>query len=67
VNDGLLIEIVHGGDFELLFGCDTDMTQNGAGEFGEEALDQVEPGAVGGGEREFEAVRGLLRHPGWAG
>ncbi len=40
------------------------MTQDRAGEFGEEALDEVEPGAVGRGEGEFEAVRGLLRDPG---
>src|SRR5882762_7641784 len=40
VNDGLLIEVIHGGPdaiLEFLFGCDTDMTQDGAGEFGEEA------------------------------
>ena len=40
------------------------MAQDRAGEFGEEALDKVEPGAVGGSEGEFEAVRGLLRDPG---
>ena len=32
------------------------MTQDGAGEFGEEALDQIEPGAVLGREREVEAA-----------
>jgi len=67
VNDGLLIEVIHGGHdaiLEFLFGCDTDMAQDGAGEFGEEALDKIEPGAVGGSEGEFEAVRGLLRDPG---
>src|SRR6266545_6072558 len=32
------------------------MAQNRAGELGEEALDQVEPGAVLGREGEFEAV-----------
>jgi hypothetical protein len=40
------------------------MTQDGAGEFGEEALDEVEPGAVRGSKCEFEAVSGLLREPG---
>jgi hypothetical protein len=63
VHDGLLVKIIHGGHqaiLEFLFGCDTDMTQDGAGMFGEEALDQVEPGAVGGGEGELEAVLGLL-------
>ena len=64
MNDGLLIEVIHGGPdaiLEFLFGCDTDLTQDGAGEFGEEALDKVEPGAVRGSEGEFEAVGGLLR------
>jgi hypothetical protein len=67
LKDGLLVKIIHGGHqaiLEFLFGCDTDMTQDGAGKFGEEALDQVEPGAVGGGEGELEAVLGLLRDPG---
>ena len=67
MNDGLLIAVVHGGHdaiLEFLLGCDTDLTQDGAGEFGEEALDEVEPGAVRGGEGEFEAVRGLLCDPG---
>jgi hypothetical protein len=41
-----------------------DMTQDGAGEFREETLDEVEPGTARGGESEFEAVRGLLRDPG---
>ena len=35
-----------------------------AGEFGKEALDEVEPGAVLGREGEFEAVRGLIGEPG---
>ena len=62
MNDGLLIEVIHGGHdaiFEFLFGCDADVAQDGAGELGEEALDQVEPRAVFGREGEFEAVRGL--------
>jgi hypothetical protein len=47
VNDGFLIEVVHGGDdaiLEFLFGYDTDVAQDGANEFGKEALDKVEPG-----------------------
>jgi hypothetical protein len=35
--------------------------QDGAGEFGKEALDEVGPGAVPEGE--LEAVRGLIREP----
>ncbi len=67
MNDGLLIEVIHGGHdaiLEFLFGCDTDMTQDGASEFGEEAFDKVEPGAVRGSEGKFEAVRGLFCDPG---
>src|SRR6266446_2653382 len=36
---------------------------DGTGEFGEEALDEIEPGAVLGSEGEFETVRGLLGDP----
>ena len=42
MNDGVLIEVVHGGHdsiLEFLFGCDADVAQDGAGEFGKEALD----------------------------
>jgi hypothetical protein len=67
VNDGLSIEEVHCGHdaiLEFLFGCDADVAQHGAGELGKETLDEVEPGAMGGREGEFEAMRGLLRDPG---
>jgi hypothetical protein len=67
VNDGLLIEVVHGGDetiLEFLFGCDADVTQNRARKFGEEALDKIEPGAVRRREREFEAAGRLTGKPG---
>ena len=46
MNDGVLIEVVHGGHetiLEFLLGCDADVAQHGAGEFGKEALDEVEP------------------------
>ena len=64
MNDGLLIEIVHGSHdpiLEFLFGRDADVAEDGAGKFREEALDEVEPGAVLGSEGEFKAVRGLIR------
>jgi hypothetical protein len=67
VNDGIAVEIFHGGHealLEFLFGCDADVAQDGAGEFGEEALNEIEPGAVLGGEGEFEPVRGLAGEPG---
>jgi hypothetical protein len=35
VNDGVLVEVIHGSDdavLEFLFGCDADVAQDGAGE-----------------------------------
>ena len=40
------------------------MAQDRAGEFEEEALDEVEPGTVFGGEGEREAARRLSTEPG---
>jgi hypothetical protein len=60
-------EFVHGSHdaiLEFLFGCDADVTQDGAGEFGKEPLDEIEPGAVLGSESEFKAARGLFGEPG---
>ena len=68
MNDGVLIEVVHGDHdaiLEFLFGGDADVAQDGAGKFGEEALDEVEPGAVLGSKGEFEAVRWLIGEPGF--
>ena len=42
---------------EFLLGSHADVAQNGAGELREEALDQVEPGAVLGREGKVEAAR----------
>jgi hypothetical protein len=64
VNDGVLVEVVDEAILEFLLGGDADVAQHGAGEFGKEALDEVEPGAVLGREGEFEAARGLLGEPG---
>jgi hypothetical protein len=41
------------------------MAQHGAGELGEETLDEVQPGAMLGSEGELEAARGLLGEPGF--
>ena len=44
----MTIEFVHGSHdavLEFLFGFDTDMAQHRAGELGEEALDEIEPGS----------------------
>jgi hypothetical protein len=56
VNDRIAIDLVDAGDdalLELVFRGHPDVAQDRAGEFGEEALDEVEPGAVLGraGER----------------
>ena len=60
MNDRIAIEFVHSSHdavLELLFGCDADVAQDRASELGEEALDEVEPGAVLGREGEFENGR----------
>ena len=67
MDDRVLVEVIHGGHdaiLEFLLGCDADVTQDGAGELGEEALDQIEPGAVLGREGELEATRRSGREPG---
>jgi hypothetical protein len=67
VNDRIAVEIIdrgHEAILELLLGCDADVAQDGAGEFGKEALDEIEPGAVLGSESEFEAMRRLTGEPG---
>ena len=66
MDDGVSIEVIHGGHdavLEFLFGCDTDVAQHRAGELREEAFDEVEPGAVLGREDEFEAPGRLLGEP----
>ena len=66
MNDGIAIELIHGGHdavLELLFGCDADVAQHRAGELGEETFDEVEPRAMLGGEGEFETARRLIGEP----
>src|ERR1700752_2864233 len=66
VSDGLLVDVVDGGQdavFEFLFGGDADVAQHGAGELGEEPLDEVEPGAMLRGKGQFEAALWLCREP----
>ena len=66
MNDRMAIKFIHGGHdaiLEFLFGCDTDMAQHRTGEFGEEALDEIEPGTVLGRESEFEAAGRLFGEP----
>ena len=67
MDDGIVVEVVHGRHdaiLEFLFGGDTDVAQNGAGELGKKALNEVEPGAVFRCEGEFEAAGGLIGEPG---
>ena len=59
MDDGMAVEFIHGGHdavLEFLFGRDADVAQHRAGELGEEALDEIEPGAVLGREGKFEAA-----------
>ena len=66
MDDRMSVELVHCGDdavLEFVFGCDSNVAQHRACELGKEALDDIEPGAVLGGEGEFEAAGGLLGEP----
>jgi hypothetical protein len=66
VNDGVLVEVIHGGHepiLEFLLASDTDVAQHGARELGKEAFDEVEPGAVLRREDKFKAVRGYIGEP----
>jgi hypothetical protein len=62
MNDGLLIEVIHG-DHDVILGflfrSNTDVSRTER--VGEEALDEVKLRAVGGSVREFKVVRALLR------
>src|SRR5437868_14990282 len=67
MNGGILVEVVYGGHqsiLEFLLRADADVAEDRACELGEEALNQVEPGAVLGREGEFEAMRRPLGKPG---
>ena len=49
VDDRVLIEVVHCSHdtiLEFLFGCHTDLAQDGSRELGKKALDEIEPRAV---------------------
>jgi hypothetical protein len=62
----MAIEFIHGGHdavLEFLFGRDADVAQHRAGELGEEALDEIEPGTMLGCEGEFEAADRLFGKP----
>ena len=55
----MAIEFLHGSHdavLEFLLGGDADVAQHRAGELGEEALDEIEPGTMLRCEGEFEAA-----------
>ena len=63
MDDEITVEEFHGSHdalLELVLGGDADMAQDRAGELGEEALDEVEPGAMLGNEGELEPAVGLF-------
>src|SRR5919106_1034870 len=67
MDDRLFVEAIHGRHdalFEFLLGGNADVAQHRAGELGEEALDQVEPGAVRGRESEREPAGRTSGEPG---
>jgi hypothetical protein len=68
VHDRLLVDVIDGGQGalrEFLFGDDAYVAQHGAGELGEEALDEVQPRAMLRSKGKFEAALRLCREPGF--
>src|ERR1700680_4570270 len=66
MDDRVAIDVVdtgHDALLELLLRPNPDVAQDRAGELGEEALDEIEPGAVFGREGELEAARRLSGEP----
>ena len=55
----------HEAVLESLFGGDADVAEDRTGELREEALDEVEPGAMLGREGELKSAGGLLGQPSW--
>jgi len=63
MDHGLLVDVLDGGQAtlrELVFGSDSDVPEHGARQLGEEAFDQIEPGAMLWGEGKFEAPSGWI-------
>jgi hypothetical protein len=66
VDDGITIDVLdtcRDALFEFVFRGHSDVAQDRAGELGEEAFDEVEPGAVLGREGELEAAGRLGSEP----
>lgn len=67
VNDGLAVDVGdagHEAQLEFVFGADADVQQYRARQLGEEAFDEIEPGAMGRRESEGEAPDRLPGEPG---
>ena len=67
MNDRIVVEVVDGSHeavLELLLGGYADVARDRTCELGEEALDEVEPGAMLGSEGELEPASGLIGEPG---
>jgi hypothetical protein len=68
MDDWVFVDVLDAGHdafLELLFRAHADMPQDGASEFGEEAFDQVEPGAMDRREGELETTSRLGCKPGF--
>jgi hypothetical protein len=70
MDDWMLVDVIHGSHdaiLELLFGCNSDVAQDGARKLGKEAFNfnQVQPRAMLGSEGKFEAARRLFGEPGF--
>ena len=68
MDDGVAIDLVdtsHDALLQLVFRCHPDVTQDRAGELGEEALDEVQPRTMLGREGELEASRWSRVEPGF--
>ena len=67
MDDGMAIEVFYTGHdafLELDLGGYADVAEDGAGQFGEEPLDEVQPRAVLRGEDQLEASGRPGREPG---
>jgi hypothetical protein len=66
VDDWVSVDVIDAGHdalFEFLFRGHADMPQDGASKLGEESLDEIEPGAMGGREGELETTGPLSCQP----
>jgi len=68
MDDWMLVDVIHGGHgaiLELLFGCHTDVAQDGACKLGKESSTRFSQEPCLGVKVKFEAARRLLGEPGF--